>query len=72
MITFTIIVKNNQTYENVTTNSKNQCTDTNYCLGRKWKQVTGLDYPKALSIDSAIKLVSAMVSFTQTEFSKKF
>ena len=60
--------ENNATYKKVAPISKNCCTDIDSCFLRKRKQVTGLDYPKALSIDSAINLVRAMVIFTQTEF----
>ena len=58
--------ENNATYKKVAPISKNQCTDIDSCFLRKREQVTGLDYPKALSIDSAIKLVRALVIFTQT------
>ena len=56
----------NATYKKVAPISKNQCTDIDSCFLRKRKQITVLDYPKALSIDSAIKMVRAMVIFTQT------
>ena len=63
--------ENNPAYENDASSSKNQCTDIDAYFIKKLKQVTGLDNPKALSIDSAIKLVHAMVDFSQNVNSTK-
>ena len=56
--------ENNPTNQNVALNSKNQCSDIDSYFIKKLEHVTGLDYPKAPSIDSAIKLAHAVVSFT--------